>query len=79
MRKTKMFEGKRHVYDTEKAEALGSCAFSYFGDPAGYEETLFKTKGGLYFLCGIGGEESPYAEGEDIRPISEADAEAWLA
>ena len=79
MRKTKMFEGKRHVYDTEKAEALGSCAFSYFGDPAGYEETLFKTKGGLYFLCGIGGEESPYAEGEDIRPISEAEAEAWLA
>ena len=79
MRKTKMFEGKRHVYDTEKAEALGSCAFSYFGDPAGYEETLFKTKGGLYFLCGIGGEESPYVEGEDIRPISEADAEAWLA
>ena len=79
MRKTKMFEGKKHVYDTEKAEALGSCAFSYFGDPAGYEETLFKTKGGLYFLCGVGGEESPYAEGEDIRPISEADAEAWLA
>ena len=79
MRKTKMFEGKKHVYDTEKAEALGSCAFSYFGDPAGYEETLYKTKGGLYFLCGVGGEESPYAEGEDIRPISEADAEAWLA
>ena len=79
MRKTKMFEGKKHVYDTEKAEALGSCAFSYFGDPAGYEETLYKTKGGLYFLCGVGGEESPYAEGEDIRPISEAEAEAWLA
>ena len=79
MRKTKMFEGKKHVYDTEKAEALGSCAFSYFGDPAGYEETLFKTKGGLYFLCGVGGEESPYAGGEEIRPISEAEAEAWLA
>ena len=79
MRKTKMFEGKKHVYDTEKAEALGSCAFSYFGDPAGYEETLFKTKGGLSFLCGVGGEESPYAAGEDIRPISEAEAEAWLA
>jgi len=78
MRKTKMFEGKKHVYDTEKAEALGSCAFSYYGDPAGYEETLYKTKGGLYFLCGIGGEQSPYANGEDIRPISEADAQAWL-
>ena len=78
MRKTKIFEGKKHVYDTEKAEALGSCAFSYYGDPAGYEETLYKTKGGLFFLCGIGGEQSPYADGEDIRPISEADAKAWL-
>ena len=27
MRKTKMFEGKRHVYDTEKAEALGTRSF----------------------------------------------------
>ncbi len=78
MRKTKMFEGKKHVYDTEKAEALGSRAYSYYGDPAGYEETLYKTKGGLFFLCGIGGEESPYAEGADIRPISEKNAEIWL-
>ena len=78
MRKTKMFEGKKHVYDTEKADAMGNRAYSYYGDPAGYEETLYKTKGGLFFLCGIGGEESPYAEGTDIRPVSEADATAWL-
>ena len=77
MRKTKMFEGKKHVYDTAKAESLGNRAHSYYGDPAGYEETLYKTKGGLYFLCGIGGEESPYNSGEDIRPISEAEAKAW--
>ena len=78
MRKTKMFEGKRHVYDTSKAEPLGNRVFSYFGDPAGYEETLYKTKGGLYFLCGIGGEESPYPSAEDIRPVSEKEAQAWL-
>lgn len=78
MRKTKMFEGKKHVYDTTKAEALGNKAFSYYGDPAGYEETLYKTKGGLYFLWGIGGTESPYNSGEDIRPVTEKEAKAWL-
>jgi hypothetical protein len=78
MRKTKTFQGKRHVYDTEKAEQLGTHAFSYYGDPAGYEETLYKTKGGLYFLFGRGGATSPYAKGEDITPLSEAKAKAWL-
>ena len=78
MRKTKMFEGKKHVYDTEKAEQLDSRAYSYYGDPAGYEETLYKTKGGLFFLWGIGGEASPYGEGADIRPLSEKEAQEWL-
>ncbi len=78
MRRTKMFEGKKHVYDTEKAEALGSRAYGYYGDPSGYEETLYKTKGGLFFLWGLGGEESPYNEGADIRPISEKYAKMWL-
>ena len=78
MRKMKMFEGKKHSYDTNTAEALGNRAHSYYGDPAGYEETLYKTKGGLFFLCGIGGEESPYNATGDIRPVSEKEAKAWL-
>ena len=79
MRTTKMFEGKKHVYDTSKAIELGHRAYSYFGDPAGYEETLYKTKGGLYFMWGLGGIYSPYASGEEeIRPITEAEAMAWL-
>ena len=78
MKKTKTFEGKRHVYNTEASTEIGTRAFGNYGDPSGYEETLYKTKGGLFFLCGIGGEQSPYADGEDIRPISEADAKAWL-
>ena len=79
MRKTTTFAGKRHIYDTSKADVLGNRAYSYYGDPAGYEETLYKTKGGLYFLWGLGGADSPYSAGEDILPISEQDAEAWLA
>ena len=78
MRKTKMFEGKKHIYDTAKAEVMGHRAFGYYGDPAGYEETLYQTKGGLYFLWGLGGADSPYNSGEDIRPLSEKEAKAWL-
>ncbi len=78
MRKTTLFEGKRHIYDTAKAQLLGERAYSYYGDPAGYEEKLYQTKGGLYFVWGIGGSESPYAAGEDIRPLNEGEAEEWL-
>lgn len=79
MRKTKQFQGKRRVYNTETAIELGTRAFGQYGDPAGYEETLFQTKKGLYFVVGRGGDASPYAEGEDIRPLSEEDAQAWQA
>ena len=78
MRKTKTVDGKKRVLDTEKAEALGTHAYSYYGDPAGYEETLYKNKTGIYFLCGRGGVESPYAEGEDIVPLTEKEAKIWL-
>lgn len=78
MRKSKVFEGKRHIYDTSKAEPLGNRIFSYYGDPAGYEETLYKTKGGLYFLWGLGGADSPYSSEEDIRPLTVEEARAWL-
>lgn len=78
MRKTKAFEGKKHVYDTEKAERVAGRTFGTFGDPAGYEETLYATKAGLYFIVGKGGEESPYAK-EDIKPISQKDAASFEA
>ncbi len=76
MRKTKAFEGKRHVYDTEKATELKSRSIGEFGDPAGYEETLYQTRNGFYFVYGVGGEGSPYAE-PTINPISEDEANAW--
>lgn len=76
MRKTKMFEGKRHVYNTEKAEECGHRDFGDFGDPAGYEETLYRTRGGLYFVVGKGGEDSPYPT-EDIRPVTAVEAKQF--
>jgi hypothetical protein len=79
MRKIKQFDGKRHVYDTDKSTELETRAFGAFGDPAGYEETLYQNKQGFHFVMGKGGDQSPYAEGEDIRPLSEDEASAWQA
>ena len=58
---------RKRVYDTETAERLSVCNVSYFGDPAGYSETLYRTPDGHYFLHGAGGEESPYKT-EQINP-----------
>ncbi|MBR3316249.1 MAG: hypothetical protein IKG21_00320 [Atopobiaceae bacterium] len=77
MRKVKMFDGKRHVYDTTKSTELGTRNFGAYGDPAGYAETLYQTRPGFYFIVGVGGDQSPYAEGEELRPISEDEAKAW--
>ncbi|HIZ19335.1 MAG TPA: hypothetical protein H9674_00550 [Firmicutes bacterium] len=69
---------RKRVYDTETAERLAAYNVSYFGDPAGYSETLYKTEDGHYFLHGQGGEGSPYAK-ESLKPLSAANAEKWLA
>ena len=65
-------------YDTETAELVKKITFGSFGDPAGYEESLYKTADGKFFLYVNGGEESPYKE-ENIKRMSAAKAEEWLA
>lgn len=64
-------------YDTESAELLGKVTAGSIGDPAGYEECLFKTPDGKFFLYTNGGEESPYQK-EDIKRMSAAKADEWL-
>lgn len=63
-------------YDTEAAELLQKKSFGSFGDPAGYEESLYKTQDGKLFLYVNGGEASPYAE-ENIKRMSPAKAKEW--
>ena len=63
-------------YDTEASELLQKKSFGSFGDPAGYEESLYKTKDGKLFLYVNGGEASPYAE-ENIKRMSPAKAKEW--
>ena len=65
-------------YDTATAELVKKNTFGAFGDPAGYEESLYKTADGKFFLYVNGGEESPYKE-ENIKRMSAAKAEEWLA
>lgn len=65
-------------YDTDTAELILKRTSGTFGDPAGYEESLYKTEGGKYFLYTCGGPESKYAK-EGIKRMSAATAEGWLA
>ena len=64
-------------YDTAASELVTKKTFGAYGDPAGYEESLYKTESGKFFLYVNGGAESPYAK-EDIKRLSPAKAEEWL-
>ena len=64
-------------YDTETAALLGKISTGFYGDPTGYEERLYQTPEGYYFLYGIGGENSPYPS-EKLTCLSKARAAAWL-
>ncbi len=64
-------------YDTEKATLIKKVTSGIFGDPKGYEENLYKTDDGKYFIYGKGGEESVYPV-ETIKRMAAAKAEAWL-
>ena len=64
-------------YDTETATFVAKHTYGSFGDPAGYEEVLFQTPGGLYFLYVNGGEASPYP-GEDILRLAKTKVADWM-
>ena len=65
-------------YDTEASELVKKITNGQLGDPAGYEETLYKTESGKFFLYVNGGAESIHPE-EDIKRMSAAKAEEWIA
>jgi hypothetical protein len=65
-------------YDTESAELILKKTSGEFGDPAGYEESLYKTADGKFFLYVNGGEESIYPT-ENIKRMSAAKAEEFKA
>ena len=64
-------------YDTETATFIKRFDCGTYGDPAGYEECLFQTPSGLYFLYVRGGETSPYPT-EDIIRIAKTKVNEWI-
>ena len=65
-------------YDTETAELVKKYTVGELGDPAGYEESLYQTPTGSYFLYVNGGADSVYPT-EDIKRIGKNKVEAWIA
>ena len=63
-------------YDTETATLIKKYTNGFYGDPAGYEETLYQTEGGLYFLYVCGGEASIYPT-EDIQRLAKTKVKEW--
>ena len=64
-------------YDTEKSEFIQKNTVGSYGDPDGYEECLFKTPTGLYFLYVNGGAKSPYPQ-PDILRLAKTKVSQWL-
>ena len=68
----------RKEYNTDTAVRIKHYTYGYFGDPAGYEEILYQTPDGLYFIYVRGGGKSPYP-GEDILRLGKAKVDDWLS
>ena len=68
----------KKVYDTETATLVKKVTYSYYGSPDGWEETLYQTPDGFYFLYTNGGAESKYTK-EKITRYGAKRKELWLA
>ena len=66
------------VYDTDNAVVVKKFTSGSFGDPAGYEEVLYQTATGSYFIYVNGCAQSPYPT-EDIKRIAKTKVDAWIA
>ena len=68
---------KTKTYDTATAELVKKVTVGTYGDPAGYEMTMYRTAEGDYFLYTYGGEASAYKT-EKITAYTKAKAEEWI-
>ena len=63
-------------YDTEVSELVAKYVHGNFGEADGYEESLYITPTGKYFLYVNGGEESVHPT-ENITRLSAEKAKQW--
>ena len=64
-------------YDTENATLLKKVTSGNFGESDGYEEALYQTDKGAYFLYVNGGADSKYPK-EDIKRMSKDKAKLFI-
>lgn len=65
------------TYDTSRSTLDKKFTFGVPGDPTGYEETLYITFDGRYFIYTNGGANSRYTH-EDITPIERDGVKDWI-
>lgn len=65
------------TYDTARATVDKKFTFGAPGDATGYEETLYITVDGRYFIYTNGGISSRYPH-EDITPIEHEKVKEWV-
>ena len=65
------------VYDTANSTVEKKFTCGIPGDPCGYEETLYITGDGKYFIYTYGGVDSKYPV-ENITPIARENVKSWM-
>lgn len=68
---------RKKEYDTDNAVLVKKYTVGNFGDKDGYEESLYQTSDGFYFLYVNGGEASIYSK-ENIKSVSKEKAKEWI-
>ena len=65
------------IYDTATSTIDKKFTYGVPGDPCGYEETLYITSDGRYFIYTYGGSQSKYPV-ENVVPIEREDVKNWM-
>ena len=67
----------KKLYDTETSTLVKKVTYGEFGSSDGWEESLYQTESGHFFLYVNGGADSKHAK-EDIIRMGADKKEAWL-
>ena len=67
----------KKTYDTENSKLLKKVSFGWFGQTDGWEESLYETESGHFFLYVNGGADSKHPK-EDITRMGADKKKAWL-
>ena len=68
----------KKVYDTDTSTLIKKVTYGAYGSPEGWEERLYQTDSGHFFLYTNGGTDSKYTK-EDITRMSAEKKKAWLS